>query len=155
MQDTIALEFNAAAQGPWGPAFARVCDVMVGCANPSFQQELNMQKSSQRGMGLMGLIVFIALAGFIGITGLRSLPAWNEYFSIVQAVNSIESSGDTSVASARKTFEKFAEVNRISSIQAADIHFALESGRLNGSFEYESRVPLVGNMSLLFNFKKK
>ncbi len=123
-------------------------NILANHVNPKIQK-------NQRGISLIGLIIGIAFLGFFLVLGMKSLPAWNEYFSVTKAVKNIEASGETNVASARKTFDKYAEVDRIESIKGSDINFVQEGGKLKGQFEYEARVSVVGNVSLLFNFANK
>jgi type II secretory pathway pseudopilin PulG len=118
-------------------------------------KETDMKKENQRGISLISLMFAIAFLGFFLLLGMKSLPAWNEYFAVLRAVKTIESSGETSVAGARKTFDKFAEVDRIETIKGSDVTFVAENGHLKGQFEYESRVSVAGNVSLLFNFANK
>lgn len=108
----------------------------------------------QRGLSLFSLIVSIGVIAFLVIMGARCVLPWNEYFAIQRALNKIESSGEVSVADARKAFDRYAEIDRIDSITAKDIHFEQVDGRgYVGHFEYEARVPLVGNVYLLFHFQ--
>jgi type II secretory pathway pseudopilin PulG len=114
-----------------------------------------MNKENQKGISLIGLILTIAVLGFALLIGMKSTLSWTEYFSVLQAMKNIEASGETNVAAARKTFDRFAEINRIEVIKGSDINFVSQGGHLKGEFEYEARVGIAGNTSLLFSFSNK
>lgn len=106
----------------------------------------------QRGFSVSGLVIFMAVGGFVGITAAKCIPAWMEYMAVKRVINNIESGGDISQAEARKAFDRAAGVDRIESIKGADVDFVSNGKGITGRFEYESRVQLVGNVALLFTF---
>ncbi len=108
----------------------------------------------QRGLSLIVLISLFALVGFFGLLAARSLPAWNEYFSIKRAVTKIESSGDTDLASIRRTFENYATVDRIESIRPADLVITRQGTGVRIDFSYEARIPVAYNMEIVFTFSR-
>ena len=106
----------------------------------------------QRGLSLMGLIFVLALLGFFGLLAAKSMPAWMEFFAIQRALTKIQTSGETSVPEARKAFDRFAQVDRIEAIKANDIVFTPGKLGVEGKFDYESRVHVVSNVYLVFQF---
>lgn len=109
----------------------------------------------QQGISMIGLLFVLGMGIFFAMLAFKSLPAWNEYMAVKRALNQIEVEGETNVATARKTFDRFAEVDRIESIKGADITFVKGTKGLKGEYEYESRVHVAGNMSLVYVFASK
>lgn len=116
---------------------------------------LHNARSTQTGIGFLGLIIVIAFIGFFFVLGAKSIPAWTEYMAIERALNRIETSGETNVAEARKLFDKYAEVDSIESIQGSDIKFTPIGNGLRGEYEYESRIHVAANVSLVFEFSNQ
>lgn len=62
-------------------------------------------------------------------------------------------SGGKSVQQIRADFDKYLEVNYVEGISGADLDISKEGGKIVVSFEYEKRIPLFANVSLLIDFK--
>lgn len=112
-------------------------------------------RARQAGLTLPGLIAFLAVAGFAWITTVKCVPAWTEYFTILRVLHRIETEGDTDIASARRSFQNAAIVDRINSITAEDIVFQKTERGMTGFFEYEVRIHMLGNLDALFTFRKR
>jgi Tfp pilus assembly protein PilE len=106
---------------------------------------------SEAGVSLVGLIVVLAVLGTVGIMAAKVFPAWVEYRSIKSAIVSAKAAG-SSVREVQQSFEHNAEINNISSISSKDLMISRETGQTEVSFEYEKRIPLAGNVSLLIDF---
>ncbi|MCX7896602.1 MAG: DUF4845 domain-containing protein [Rhodocyclaceae bacterium] len=109
----------------------------------------------ERGLTLMGLLVVLLVFGAIALLSMRMMPAIVEYWQIKKALAAIvkDPTAKESPAALRKAFERHAVVSDIRSISAHDLEIRQEQGRWVVSFAYEKRVPLAGNVSLLFDFQ--
>ncbi|MBZ2208097.1 DUF4845 domain-containing protein [Massilia soli] len=105
----------------------------------------------QRGVSLTGLILVLAIMGFVAIVALKTVPAYAEYSAVKDAIAVAKDTGGT-VREMQVSFDKNADINNIESIKGRDLVISKESGETEISFEYEKRIPLVANVSLLIDF---
>ena len=108
----------------------------------------------QRGLSLIGtLIVGVLIIGAI-ILGLRMVPFYNEYFAVKRALSVVASSGDAQSPEAiRSAFNRKAMVEDITTIKGEDLTIAKENGRYVIEAQWERRIDLVANVSLVFTFQ--
>ncbi|GAA5184570.1 hypothetical protein GCM10025771_38930 [Niveibacterium umoris] len=110
-------------------------------------------RKQQRGISLIGtLIAAILIIGAI-IMAMRMVPVYNEYFAVKKALTAIASSGDASSPEAiRSMFNRKASVEDINSVTMNDLAISKENGRWIVTAEWQRTIPLVANISLLFQF---
>ncbi len=107
----------------------------------------------ERGLGLIGLIVFGIVAVMLVVVGMRVLPTVLEYVAIKRAISRVVSSGDASAAGIQRSFDRIAAVDDIVSIKGKDLRIERDGSNLTVSFRYEKRVPLYGPASLLLDYQ--
>ncbi len=110
----------------------------------------------QKGISLVGLIMWSIVLVLIAITGLRIAPAYIEYSSIKKNLSAVAK--DTSLQNAnlnqiRLAFIKRAQIDDIKSIGGQDIKIDRENGRVILSANYTVKIPLFSNVSLNINFE--
>lgn len=105
----------------------------------------------QRGISLVGLIVVLAIMGFVVIVAMKTVPAFAEYSAAKDAINLAKAAGG-SPRDMQLAFDKNADVNDIDAITGRDLVISKDTGDTEISFEYEKRIPLFANVSLLFDF---
>ncbi|MFJ2990278.1 DUF4845 domain-containing protein [Collimonas sp. NPDC087041] len=105
----------------------------------------------QQGITLFGLIVWLAILGFIGVVAAKVTPTTIEYFSIKKAIASARTSG-TTVQEIQNAFNKQAEVGYIDAIAGKDLDITKNGDDIQISFAYEKKIPLAGPVSLLINY---
>jgi hypothetical protein len=112
-------------------------------------------KRKQAGVSLSGLLVSAVLIAVIALVGMRVIPLVIEYYQIVKAVKIVSNDPNarSSVAEARKAFDRHATVDNIASVMPQDLEITKEGNELVISFAYEKRVPLFANVSLLLDFQ--
>ena len=110
--------------------------------------------TKQRGVALTGLLAWGTVIAVVAILGLRLAPEYLTYFKILKASKAValNSTGKT-VPEIRASFAKYLEVEHVSTISPADLDISKEGSEVVIAFAYESRVPLVGNISLLIDFE--
>lgn len=108
----------------------------------------------QAGVSLVGMLIIASLAAFVLLLGFRSVPAYSEYFAIKKILNAMAKSAtkDTTVAQLRKDFESRAYIDYVETVGPEDLLVTKEGGNIVLSIEYERRVPVVANISLVFEF---
>ncbi len=109
---------------------------------------------NQRGLALSGLLSWGMVIAVVAMLGIRVAPEYLTYFKIVKAVKAValNSSGKT-VPEIRASFAKYLEVEHVSTITPADLDISKEGNDVVIAFAYESRIPLISNISLLIDFE--
>jgi hypothetical protein len=108
----------------------------------------------QRGLSLVGFIVLAAIVGFVMFTTFRCVPAWTEYFSLKKVLQATanEFSVDATPPAIRKSYETRAQIDDLP-VRGTDLEITKENGRIKLAVNYQRKVPVAGNMSLLFDFE--
>ncbi|MDR2880607.1 MAG: DUF4845 domain-containing protein [Azoarcus sp.] len=112
-------------------------------------------KSRQHGLSLIGMFfVALLLAGAL-LVGFKSVGPYKEYFALQRIIGLVadEGSNGASESEMRRSFDRRANIDSIDEIKASDLVFSKQGGRVVVEAEYERKVPLVGRVSLAFDFK--
>lgn len=115
------------------------------------RQAKHYRINAERGVSLSGLIVVLVVLGAVALVAIKTAPAVIEYRAVKQSVARAKASGGSN-REIQQAFDKNADVNSIDAIQGRDLVISRDSGTPEVSFRYEKRVPLAGNVSLLFDF---
>jgi hypothetical protein len=108
---------------------------------------------AESGVSLSGLIVVLIVLGALALVAIKVTPAFLEYRAVKDSIAKAKAeAGSGTVREIRQAFDKNAGVNDVSAIQGRDLVITREGGSTEISFAYEKRVPLAGNVSLLFDF---
>lgn len=109
--------------------------------------------SKQKGMTFISFIMVAVFVGAVAITFFKVVPAYTQYFSIKGTVTKVaKESGGMTPAGIRESFDKHAQIAYITDISSKDLKIAQVGGMTRVSASYEKVVPLVANISLLFEF---
>lgn len=110
--------------------------------------------SKQAGLSLIGLLIVASLLGFALLIGFRAVPAFNEYLAIKRNVKLVADEGDNGVAFAelRRNFDRRGQIDDVVTITGADLDISKQGGKTLVEVAYERKVPVAGNVSLLFDF---
>lgn len=108
----------------------------------------------QRGITLLGLLLWAIVIGFIALLAMRVLPTMNEYFTIQKAVNKIAGDGLSTVPEIRTAFEKAKEIEySIQSISGKDLDITKENEKVVISFAYDKEVEIMSPVFLLIKYR--
>lgn len=117
-------------------------------------RRLRSNAAAQRGLSLIGLLLWAIVIGFIGYLAVRVLPTVNEFLTIQRAVNRVAAESPPTVAEVRKAFEKQKEIEyAISSISGQDLDITKENDRLVIRFAYEKEIPIMEPVFLLLKYQ--
>ncbi len=107
----------------------------------------------QRGLSLIGFIFLAAVVAFVMFTAFRCVPAWTEYFSLKKVLQATanEFGVDAQAPAIRAAYERRSVIDDLP-VNAKQIEIRKENGRITLAVQYERRVPVAGNMSLVFDF---
>jgi len=118
------------------------------------QKTTPLRMRQQRGMSLIGLMVWAIIIGFLGYVAVRVLPTLNEYLTIQRAVDRVAAESPATVGEVRKAFDKQKEIEySISSISGKDLEITKENEKLVIRFAYDKEIPLVEPVYLLLKYK--
>jgi len=111
-------------------------------------------KRRQHGLSLIGLILGGGVLFFVALVGMKMVPTYLEYFTIKRHLNEIahNSSGSTP-AEMKGTFGKRATIDDITSVDGSELEFSKNGDGYDIALNYTKKVPLVGHVSLLFDFE--
>ena len=108
--------------------------------------------SRQRGAGLLGTMIVVALALAVAVVALRVAPTIVEFLAAKRAIQSIADGPARSPAEIIKAFDETAAVDDISAIAGRDLRIERSPLGVTIAFAYEKRVPLLGRASLLIEY---
>jgi hypothetical protein len=112
-------------------------------------------KNRQSGLSLIGVLIVGALLAFVFLIGMRCVPVYTEYMAIKRILNVIADSGgsDKTAADVRRDFDNRAIIDDVSTVSGKDLIVDKRRGNIVVSVEYSRTVPIVANVSLLFEFQ--
>lgn len=112
-------------------------------------------RNKQCGLSLIGLMIVGGLLAFALLIAFRTVPAITEYMAVKRIVGVIAEEGDggATLTELRRSFDKRGQIDDVSSVRGADLDIYKQGGKVFVEVEYERRVPVAGNVSLLFDFR--
>ncbi len=108
----------------------------------------------QRGVALSGLIFWGIIIALVAILGMKVAPTTIEYYKVLKdAKATVNKVGpDATVAEVRKTFDNFANIDSLD-FKAEQLDISKDGGKIVASFDYDKKIPLFANVSLVINYK--
>jgi len=113
-------------------------------------------KKRQSGLSLISVLIVGAILGFLFLIGMRVVPVMTEYMAVKRVMQSIvenETSPDVTVQDIRRDFDKRAYIQEVKTVNGQDLIVMKNGNMIELSIEYSRTVPLVANVSLLFEFQ--
>jgi hypothetical protein len=109
---------------------------------------------NQRGVALSGLLFWSIVIVLVAVLGMKVVPTFVEYQKILKdAKATVGKVGpDSTVAEIRASFDKYAEIDMLD-FKASQLDITKENGKVVISFDYEKRIPLFWNVSLVIDYK--
>lgn len=108
------------------------------------------QRSRQRGMSFVGVVIVGALIVFAFVVGAKVTPTVIEYQAIKKAAD--KAAAGTTVAEVRAIFDRAAAIDDISSIQGTDLQVGKEGDKVVVSFAYNKEIELFDPAYLLLKY---
>lgn len=109
----------------------------------------------QRGLSLSSLLFWGAIVGAVAMVVIKVAPSAIEYYKILKDAKATAASvpAGATVPEVRNAFRRYAEIDHIREFQPEDLDISKEGGQIVISFDYEKKIPLVANVSLLINYR--
>ena len=109
---------------------------------------------AERGITMIGLLLWAIVVAFVALIIVRVLPTINEYSTIVRAVQKIAKEAPATVAQAREAFERQKEIEySISSITGKDLQVSKENDKVVIRFAYDKEVEVFDPVFLLIKYR--
>ena len=120
----------------------------------TYGDERQVKLHKQHGLSLIGFIFVAAVVAFVMFTSFRCVPAWTEYFALKKVLQATanEYGVEGQAAAIRASFSRRAQIDDLP-VKGTDIDIRKDNGRIALAVEYQRKVPVAGNMSLLFDFE--
>ena len=108
----------------------------------------------QRGVALSGLIFWGVVITLVAVLGMKVAPTTVEYYKILKDIKATANKvgPDATVADVRKTFDNFANIDQLD-FKPEQLDVSKDQGKIVIAFDYDKRIPLFGNVSLVINYK--
>jgi hypothetical protein len=108
----------------------------------------------QRGVSLLGLLLWAIVIGALALVALRVLPTLNEYMTIQKAVDKVAAEGLTTVPEIRAAFERQKEIEySITSISGKDLVITKEDDKVVIRYAYDKEIELAAPVYLLIKYE--
>ena len=112
---------------------------------------------NQAGITVIGLIFILVPFALIGYIVMRAAPVYIESLSVGDAINSLKKEADIKEKSRDEIYRmirKRLDVNNITSVEKEDIDIQKTVNDVKVTVDYQTKVPLFGNVALAFSFHK-
>lgn len=110
----------------------------------------------QKGMGLWGMLFVFGVIGFVALVTIKCTPIYLAHLEIKTAVDDV--AADSSYASAspfeiRRALQRRFDIDDVNQLKTKDIKIQRDDNTRVISYDYEVRVGLFANLSLVIQFK--
>ncbi|RTZ71255.1 MAG: DUF4845 domain-containing protein [Gammaproteobacteria bacterium] len=113
----------------------------------------------QRGLSITGWIFVIAVALFFALLGMKMIPSYLQYYSIVQVLESIAQDPTLKQAppgELRKIFNRRIDINGVYDFPKKGLKIDRSQGEGTMMIvDYEVREPMAGNVDVVMHFHKE
>lgn len=114
-------------------------------------------RDKQRGMSAVGWLLVLGLIGFFSLIGLRLMPMYLEYFSVVSSMESLRNDSEIKSKAPSEIVQllmRRLDVNNVRNVKPNHVKVTSKGGTLTVMVAYEVRTPLMGNLSAVATFDK-
>lgn len=110
----------------------------------------------QRGVTLIGLIFFLALATIVALLAFRVVPFYVDYFTMRSVLQNLATEKrDATDREFYKDFEMRASANYLNAFSAKDLNISRDHGILTLSVQMTDKKPVGAGISLLMELEAK
>jgi hypothetical protein len=108
----------------------------------------------QRGVTFVGMVFIAGLIVFGAIVGIKLIPAYIEYATIVNHLRELGNSADGkgTPKEVQSAFAKRAQIDDIQSVSPTDLEVIKEGNAVVLTLNYSTKIPLFGNLSACIDF---
>jgi len=109
----------------------------------------------QRGVTFVGMVFIAGLIVFVAIIGLKLIPGYIEYFTVVNHLRELARSPEArgTPREIQLAFSKRAQVDDIKAVTPDDLEITKEGNNVIITAAYSTKVKLFGNLSACIDFE--
>jgi hypothetical protein len=111
----------------------------------------------QKGITLIGFVFILIVLGFFAYLGMRIVPMYIEYFSVVKSIKHVASQpgiGTADETKIRDLLSREFDIGYVDSIKDKDVKIKRLQNAVELSVDYEVRKPGAYNIDLVGHFQK-
>ncbi len=115
------------------------------------------RRNKQGGMTFLGFIIVLAIVVFVVIIGMKLFPVYQEYYSVVGAMNNVAAQpgvGNQTPAQIKVMLDKRLYTSYVETVTQKDMKVTRTKNGLELNVAYEVRKPLIGNLDFIASFDK-
>ena len=107
----------------------------------------------QRGLGLVGLIVVLAVVIAVALFAMKIIPSYLEFRAAKSAIDAIaRDKTAASVGDIRRAFDNRSAIDDITAVKPTDLEITKDGNGIVISFAYRKEVPLFNNVGLYIDY---
>ncbi len=108
----------------------------------------------QRGLSLIGLMVWAVGLGMVALVVMKVLPTINEFYTIQRAVDKVAKEGGTTVPDIRQAFDRQKEIEySIQAINGSDLEISKVNEKIVVAFAYDKEIELISPVFLVIKYQ--
>jgi hypothetical protein len=112
-----------------------------------------MMPARQCGLTMLSFLFVLTVVLVVALVSFRVIPAYIEYFSVQKALQgALNDSKDLTRAEVVRLLDRRLGAEYIDSVHAADVEVTKSGNVITASVSWQTKLPLVGNASLLLDF---
>lgn len=110
--------------------------------------------NKQKGVSLTGLVFWCIVIAMVALLGMKVVPSAIEYGKLIKDIKATASQvpKDATVPDVRKAFERYASIDGLD-FHPNDLEITKDGGQIVISVNYEKRIPLFANVSLVIAYQ--
>lgn len=109
----------------------------------------------QRGVTFIGMVLIAGLIVFAAVIGIKLVPAYIEYATVVNILRDIANSPEGrsgNLKDIQASYRKHAQIDAIETVKAEDLDVDKDGDQIVIRATYSTRVKLMGNVSACLDF---
>lgn len=117
----------------------------------------SMKIQKQSGMSLIGFVLVLAMVIFVSYLGMKIVPIYMEYYSVVNAMDGVAAergSANLSPYDVRVKILNRLYVSYSENVKESHIKLSRTMGGMNLRIAYEVRTPVMGNLDVVAKFDR-
>lgn len=116
-----------------------------------------MNRNQQKGLSFISWLLVIGIAGALAVVGLKLIPVYMEYGTVVSVLEDVAETQRESRKAAGAVWNsmiKRLEINNISSVKKENFKIEKIDGGEQMTVKYEVRTHMFGNLDTVASFEK-
>ena len=108
---------------------------------------------NQVGISMIGFLFVVAVILVVALLAFRMIPAYIEYYTVQKALESaISETNEPNLTNIRRGVDRKLGADYVDSVSAKDVEVSRVGNTITAYVNWEKKLPLVHNVSLLMEF---